>query len=148
MTLLRILTVLLAAGCLMGITTRSEEFLPDPDQEAKARTIMEDLRCLVCQGQSIANSDADLAHDLRVIVREQVAAGKSPDEVKQYMQARYGDWVLLKPPVKSSTYLLWLGPLFIFIAGGVVLFLSARRLKREGGDSLDAPETGSGDDIL
>jgi cytochrome c-type biogenesis protein CcmH len=148
MTLLRILTVLLAAGCLMGITTRSEEFLPDPDQEAKARTIMEDLRCLVCQGQSIANSDADLAHDLRVIVREQVAAGKSPDEVKQYMQARYGDWVLLKPPVKTSTYLLWLGPLVIFIAGGVVLFLSARRLKREGGDSLNTPEAGSGDDIL
>jgi cytochrome c-type biogenesis protein CcmH len=148
MTLLRILTVLLAAGCLMGITTRSEEFLPDPDQEAKARTIMEDLRCLVCQGQSIANSDADLAHDLRVIVREQVAAGKSPDEVKHYMQVRYGDWVLLKPPVKGSTYLLWLGPLIIFIAGGVVLFLSARRLKREGGDSLNTPKAGNGDDIL
>jgi len=148
MTVFRILAILLAACCLMGITTRSEEFLPDPQQEAKARSIMEDLRCLVCQGQSIANSDADLAHDLRIIVREQVAAGKSPDEVKHYMQARYGDWVLLKPPVKTSTVLLWLGPLAIFIAGGAVLFLSARRLRREGGESLNAPEAGSGDDIL
>jgi cytochrome c-type biogenesis protein CcmH len=132
----------LTALLLMGVTTVNEAYLPDPAMEAKARHIMEELRCLVCQSQSIANSDADLAADLRKIVRERVAAGDTEEEVKAYMVARYGDWVLLKPPVKEDTILLWFGPLIIILLGGAVLFVTARRQSRE------APLVDSEDDIL
>jgi len=142
MRMLRGAFLALTALLLMGVTTVNEAYLPDPAMEAKARHIMEELRCLVCQSQSIANSDADLAADLRKIVRERVAAGDTEEEVKAYMVARYGDWVLLKPPVKEDTILLWFGPLIIILLGGAVLFVTARRQSRE------APLVDSEDDIL
>jgi cytochrome c-type biogenesis protein CcmH len=102
------------------------ERLPDPAQEARAREIFRDVRCLVCQNESIDDSEADLAKDLRVLVREQVAAGKSEDEVKQFLTDRYGEFVLLTPSFNAWNLLLWIGP-FLVVAAGVALLLT--RLK-------------------
>jgi cytochrome c-type biogenesis protein CcmH len=98
--------------------------LPDAKAEARARSIMQDVRCLVCQNQSIADSDADLAADLRQAIRARVAAGNSDAEVKAFLVQRYGDWVLLEPPFNEATLLLWFAP-FAMLAGG--LWLLKRR---------------------
>lgn len=106
--------------CVAG-AVQPGEVLPDPALEARARVISADLRCLVCQNQSIDDSDADLAHDLRVLVRQRLQAGDSDDAVKQFMVARYGDYILLNPPLKAATMLLWAGPvLMLLIALGLV----------------------------
>ncbi len=121
---------LLAVFLLMAASASAvfvEDRLPDPEQEARAREIALEIRCLVCQNQSIMDSNAGLAKDLRGIVRERVLAGDTDDEVRQYLVDRYGDWVLLNPPFKLRTYLLWLGPLLIFIGGGFAMFLFLRR---------------------
>ena len=91
--------------------------LPDPKQEAEARALMEQLRCLVCQGQSIADSDADLAGDMRNMVRTRIAAGQSPAEVQRWLIERYGNWVSYKPPVEPSTWPLWAAPLVLLLIG-------------------------------
>jgi cytochrome c-type biogenesis protein CcmH len=103
--------------------------LADPVLETKARTIMKDLRCLVCQNQSIEDSNADLARDLRALVRQRVAAGEDEAEVKAYLVQRYGDWVLLTPPVKPDTWILWAAPAFLLGIGGLVAWRSLRRLQ-------------------
>lgn len=92
-----------------------EKPLADPVQEARARDLMKEFRCLVCQNQSIEDSNAELAQDLRMIVRERVALGDSDDNVRAYMVDRYGDWVLLRPPFKSSTYFLWGSPFLVVL---------------------------------
>ena len=98
---------------------RPDEIMTDPRLEVRARAIGSELRCLVCQNESIDDSDADLAHDLRLLVRQRVKAGDSDAQVKAYIVARYGDYVLLTPPFKPETYLLWFGPLILaVIAGG------------------------------
>jgi cytochrome c-type biogenesis protein CcmH len=97
-----------------------EEMLQDPKLEERARTISADLRCLVCQNQSIDDSNAPLAKDLRVIVRERLSAGDDDMQVVEFIVARYGNYVLLKPPLQSDTALLWLGPFLIMIASLVV----------------------------
>jgi cytochrome c-type biogenesis protein CcmH len=102
--------------------------LPDPAQEAQARAFMREIRCVVCQSQSIDESDAEIAAQLRNAVREQMAAGKSEDEIRDYLVARYGDFVLLKPPFKSSTLLLWTGP-FVLVAIGLGFILLQRGRK-------------------
>lgn len=104
-----------------------EERLPDPAKEERARDIAEGIRCLVCQNQSIMDSNADLAKDLRAIVRERVAAGDSDDQVREFLLVRYGDWVLLNPPFKMRTLILWLGPLVVFIGGAIATVLFLRR---------------------
>jgi cytochrome c-type biogenesis protein CcmH len=98
-----------------ALAVNPDEMLKDPAQEHRARELGKDLRCLVCQNQSIDDSDADLAKDLRVIVRERIAKGDSDDQVRKFVVDRYGDYVLLKPPFKASTLALWLGPLVLFI---------------------------------
>lgn len=98
----------------------AEQPLADPAQEAEARALMHELRCLVCQNQSIADSDADMAGDMRALVRERIAAGESPDEVKAYLVSRYGDWVLFDPPVRPATYVLWAAPLLFLAIGAAV----------------------------
>ncbi len=108
-----------------------EDILTDPKAEAAAREIMKGIRCLVCQNQSIEDSNADLAKDLRRLVRERVAAGDGEEEVHAFLIARYGDWVLLKPPLNSRTLLLWLGPFLFLILGGAGLILAARRGRAE-----------------
>jgi len=102
--------------------------LKDPALEARARAISRELRCLVCQNQSIDESNADLAHDLRVIVRERLSAGDSDAQVKAYLVARYGDFVLLDPPFKAKTLLLWCGPAVLLLlgAGGIYVLLRRR----------------------
>jgi cytochrome c-type biogenesis protein CcmH len=92
-----------------------DEMLKDPAQEHRARELGKDLRCLVCQNQSIDDSDADLAKDLRVIVRERIAKGDSDEQVRKFVVDRYGDYVLLNPPFKAGTLALWLGPLVLFL---------------------------------
>ncbi len=101
--------------------------LRDPAQEAKAKELMETLRCLVCQGQSIADSDAPLAGDMRHEVRTKIAAGESPDAIRKWLVARYGNWVSYDPPFDAATALLWLGPLLFLALGGWLAFGRFRR---------------------
>src|SRR5207244_5894413 len=104
------------------------EQLSDPKLEARARAISQELRCVVCQNQTIDDSDATLAHDLRVIVRERLTAGDSDEQVKAYILRRYGPYVLLKPPLEPETLVLWFGPLLILLAGaaGSIIYLRRR----------------------
>jgi cytochrome c-type biogenesis protein CcmH len=104
------------------------ERLADPALESRARELSKELRCLVCQNQSIDDSDADLAQDLRRIVRERLAAGEDEAAIKRYLVARYGDFVLLSPPVRPATWLLWAGPFAVFaLGGGLITVLAVRR---------------------
>ncbi len=98
-----------------------EKPLADPVKEAQARELMKEIRCLVCQNQSIEDSNAELARDLRAIVRERIALGDSPDNVRAYLVDRYGDWVLLRPPVKTSTYFLWASPFLVVLIIALLL---------------------------
>ncbi len=101
----------------------------DPVADARAVKLTEKLRCLVCQNQTIADSNAELAQDLRRQVHEQIAAGKTDDEIVDYMVARYGDFVLYQPPLKATTVLLWAGPALLLLIGfvGLVRIVRARR---------------------
>ena len=106
------------------------EILQDPNLEKRARSISKGLRCVVCQNQSIDDSDAQLARDLRILVRTRIVAGDSDTAVIDYVVSRYGDFVLLKPPVKGVTLVLWFGPIFITLAGliGLILFFRRQRI--------------------
>jgi cytochrome c-type biogenesis protein CcmH len=102
--------------------------LEDPRQEAKAKALMETLRCLVCQGQSIADSDADMAGDMRALVRERIRAGERPEAIRAWLVDRYGAWVSYKPPVEPLTWPLWAAPLLLLAAG---LYLARGRFRRK-----------------
>lgn len=115
--------------------------LQDPVLEARARTIMHSLRCLVCQNQSIEISDAELAGDLRRIVRERVAAGDTDDQVRAHLVARYGDWVLMRPPLRPGTLALWAGPPLLLIIGGLALWAGSRRQPPPAPAPLNEAET-------
>ena len=104
--------------------------LEDPRQEAQARALMETLRCLVCQGQSIADSDADMAGDMRALVRERIAAGERPEAIRAWLIERYGAWVSYKPPVEPVTWPLWAAPILLLAAG---LFLARGRFRKKKG---------------
>ena len=106
----------------------ANEQLPDPRQEAEAKALMEELRCLVCQGQSIADSDADLAGDMRAMVRQRIAAGETPEDVRSWLIQRYGNWVSYRPPVEPVTWPLWAAPVLLLIVGG---WLFRKRLVRK-----------------
>lgn len=108
--------------------------LPDARAEAQAQALMETLRCLVCQGQSIADSDAALAGDMRSLVRRRIAGGETPDEVRTWLIARYGDWVSYDPPLSPATWPLWAAPLALLGLGG---WLAARKLRRHDADKRD-----------
>lgn len=110
--------------------------LADPALEEKAAALMHELRCLVCQGQSIADSDAPLAGDMRHEVRTKIAAGESPDAIRDWLIARYGNWVTYDPPFDAVTALLWIGPLAFLLAG---LWLARGRFARSSGAPDDAP---------
>ena len=124
-----------------AFATEPDEILADPALEARAREISRDLRCLVCQNESIDDSNADLARDLRLLVRERLVAGDSDAEVIAYISARYGDFVLLDPPVKPKTWALWFGPGLLLIVAGAGVFLYLRRRQTAGAPApLDAAE--------
>jgi cytochrome c-type biogenesis protein CcmH len=104
--------------------------LSDPVLEARAKAMQKDLRCLVCQGQSIDESNAPLAADLRRLIRQQIQAGQSDDQVKEFLVARYGAFVLMKPPVRFDTYILWFGPFLLLLLGGSVIGATILRARK------------------
>lgn len=108
----------------------ANEQLPDPRQEAQATALMEELRCLVCQGQSIADSNAELAGDMRAMVRQRIAAGEKPEAVRAWLIERYGNWVSYRPPVEPVTWPLWAAPLLLLLTGA---WLLRKRLVRRRG---------------
>ncbi|MDA9008910.1 cytochrome c-type biogenesis protein CcmH [Alphaproteobacteria bacterium] len=113
---------------LMGMAISPDEMLEDPALEQRARTLSQELRCVVCQNQSIDDSDADLAKDLRVIVREQLLAGQNEAQIKSYLVDRYGEFILFRPRFSRQTLFLWIGP-FVFLLmllGGGYLFYRSR----------------------
>jgi cytochrome c-type biogenesis protein CcmH len=122
--------LLLLSTALPSGAVQPGEQLADPVMEARARALSREIRCLVCQNESIDDSEADLAHDLRVIVRERIVAGDNDEQVKAFLVARYGDFVLLKPPVKPVTWLLWFGPFAVVViaAVGAGFYLRGRQL--------------------
>ncbi|TVO58674.1 cytochrome c-type biogenesis protein [Denitromonas halophila] len=132
---------LLACGlslfALVAHANTAEPVAPDQALEERVMALSHKLRCLVCQNQSIAESDADLAVDLRGQVREQLSAGKNEDEIADYMVARYGDFVLYEPPMRGSTLLLWLGPLVLAVVGIGVLMLRLSRRNKESAPVLN-----------
>jgi cytochrome c-type biogenesis protein CcmH len=131
MTALRYILLLLIV--LIGLTpelasaVQPAEVLADPKLEARARTISAGLRCLVCQNQSIDDSNAELARDLRLLVRERLNLGESDEQVRAFFVRRYGDFILLKPPFDLETALLWGMPALVFVAGAIALLFGLRR---------------------
>lgn len=128
--------------------TSPDEMLADPALEARARALGHELRCLVCQNQSIDDSDADLARDLRRLVRDRLTAGDSDGEVKAFLVARYGDFVLLDPPFRPGTWLLWLGPAAVLLLGGLAFVRQARRRRPEAAPALSEAERARLDRLL
>tara|TARA_B100000315_G_scaffold227398_1_gene235142 strand:+ start:626 stop:1123 length:498 start_codon:yes stop_codon:yes gene_type:complete len=146
--LLPVLLALLAIapGAQWAGAVEPSEVLANPVLEARARKISQGLRCLVCQNQTIDDSDAGLAKDLRILVRERLLAGDGDEEVMAFVTDRYGDFVLLKPPMKTGTVLLWFGPLLIFLLGaaGLVRFYAnhPREDDAESNGGREKPLTG------
>jgi cytochrome c-type biogenesis protein CcmH len=122
--------LLLLSGLVPAMAVLPGEQLADPKLETRARELSRGLRCLVCQNQTIDDSDAPLARDLRVLVRERLSAGDSDDQVIRFVVQRYGDFVLMKPPFNASTLLLWLSPLLMLLAGAALAFGWFRRQAR------------------
>lgn len=144
------LAVLPVAALLLtapALAVQPDEIMSDPALEARARALSKELRCMVCQNQSIDDSDAPLAHDLRVLVRERLQAGDTDRQVIDFLTARYGEFVLLKPPFSLHTALLWLTPIGILVVGACGLaFVSRRRTRLE--PELTAAEQGRLSEVL
>src|SRR5262247_3392908 len=139
-------TAVVAALCLAALTfiaaaqaVQPDEILADPALEGRARALSRDLRCMVCQNQSIDDSDAPLARDLRILVRERLKAGDSDRQVIDFLVARYGEFVLLKPRFSPTTALLWLGPAALLLVGVFALFVAARRSRGESAAATAEP---------
>jgi cytochrome c-type biogenesis protein CcmH len=125
-----LLSILLAGlAPTLAKAVQPDEVLPDPKREARARAISAGLRCLVCQNQSIDDSRAELARDLRLLVRERLNLGESDEQVRAFLVKRYGNFILLKPPVDLETALLWGMPALVLAAGGIALLFGLRRLQ-------------------
>lgn len=129
----------LAGVFLLAAASDPAERLPDPAQEARARALMQDVRCLVCQNESIDDSEAELAKDLRKIVREQVAAGKSDDQIKQFLTDRYGQFVLLRPAFDPANLVLWIAP-FVVVGFGLLLLIGRLRNRQADAELSQAEE--------
>ena len=121
------LLLLVLCWPLAAQAVQPDEMLSDPQLEARARTLSRELRCMVCQNQSIDDSEAPLARDLRILVRERLRAGDSDPQVLNFLVARYGEFVLLRPPFEWHTALLWFAPLVVLLAGGFSLVFLARK---------------------
>ncbi|NUS22031.1 MAG: cytochrome c-type biogenesis protein CcmH [Mesorhizobium sp.] len=145
LTSLVLLLALLFAGAAQAV--KPDEVLQDPALEARARSLSEGLRCMVCQNQSIDESDADLARDLRILVRQRLVAGDTDQQVMDYIVSRYGEFVLLKPRFSLRTALLWGTPVLLLLAGGLFIVLSARS-RRPASTTLSAEEQAALDKML
>ncbi|MEE8203068.1 MAG: cytochrome c-type biogenesis protein [Alphaproteobacteria bacterium] len=145
-----VLAFLIALGSAPAHAIGADELLDDPVLEARARTISKGLRCLVCQNQSIDESDAPLARDLRRLVRERLVAGESDAAIKAYVVSRYGDFVLLRPPFKATTWALWFGPLVVLLLAGASAAVYLRRQARttQAATPLSADERRRLDELL
>lgn len=130
----RLLAIVAAAMLCTAAAPTPAERLPDPAQEARARTLFKETRCVVCQNESIDDSQAELASDMRRLIRGQIAAGRSDAEVRAFLLSRYGDFILMRPRLTPATALLWGGP-FLIVIGGVAWLISRRRKDAE----LEAP---------
>lgn len=130
--MIRFLSALVVFLCLSlpAAAVQPDEILPDAAMEARARVISKQLRCLVCQGEDIDESAAGLARDLRLLVRERLRAGDSDQQVLDFVQSRYGDYVLMKPPVSPRTWLLWLTPALMVLGGFMVVWRQISRGRR------------------
>ena len=128
-TILAMCLLLGAATLQAGVTLEAFKFNSKMEEE-HFKDLIEELRCLVCQNQSLADSDAELAHDLRAEVYGMVQAGNSDEQIVEFLVARYGEFVLYKPPVKPSTYLIWFGPFALLLLAGFLLLRAVRRQKR------------------
>jgi cytochrome c-type biogenesis protein CcmH len=131
---MKILRLLVLFGAFLwggaALAVQPDEMLADPTLEARARVLSHELRCMVCQNQSIDDSEASLAHDLRVLVRERLKAGDNDQAVLDFLVARYGQFVLLKPRFELQTAILWLAPFIVLVTGAIVLVISIRRRGR------------------
>ena len=145
-----LLATVVLVGSWRAIAVEPNEMLADPALEARAREISRGLRCVVCQNESIDESDADLAHDLRVLVRERLVAGDSDEQVVQYIADRYGDFVLLRPPVKPETYLLWASPAILLLIAAAIIatYLRRRHASQAAPPPLTAEEKARVDALL
>jgi cytochrome c-type biogenesis protein CcmH len=134
---------------LPALAVNPDEMLADPALEARARAISAGLRCLVCQNESIDDSDADLAHEIRVLVRERLKAGDTDQQVVQYLVDRYGEFVLLKPVFAWHTLVLWIAAPTILVVGGIVLVVAARKRRSTAavGGALTAEEQQALDEL-
>jgi cytochrome c-type biogenesis protein CcmH len=126
---MRVLAALLLAFAGLAFAQAPSEVAKDPMTEARLKVLAEELRCLVCQNQTIADSNAPLAQDLRGQIRGQIAQGRSDDQIRAYMVERYGDFVLYRPPFKATTALLWVGPFALVAVGAAIFFVVVRRRK-------------------
>jgi cytochrome c-type biogenesis protein CcmH len=147
---MRFVLALLAGLILSGaaFAVQPDEVLKDQALEKRARDISAGLRCLVCQNQSIDDSDAQLAKDLRLLVRERLVAGDSDQQVRDYLVARYGEFVLLKPAFRGHTLLLWLTPALVLVLGGIGIYAAVRRRPQSVDATLDDDEQKALDDLL
>ncbi|AZV22945.1 MAG: cytochrome c-type biogenesis protein CcmH [Mesorhizobium sp.] len=146
LTSIVLLLALFFAGTASAV--RPDEVLPDPTLEARARALSEGLRCMVCQNQSIDESDADLARDLRVLVRQRLVAGDTDQQVMDYVVSRYGEFVLLKPRFDLRNALLWGTPVLLLLVGGVFIVLTARSRRVLATNALTTEEQAALDAIL
>ena len=128
--LLVAICIVAALGLPAAHAVQPDEIMSDPVKEARARDLSRELRCMVCQNQSIDDSEAPLAKDLRILVRERIAAGDSNAQVIDFIVARYGEFVLLKPRLNSHTWILWLLPPLVLAGGGIALWMQARRRRK------------------
>ena len=135
MRALRSLALVLAASFCLGAAAEPGERLTDPVQEARAKALFAQVRCVVCQNESIDDSEADLAADLRKIVRNEVAQGQSDRQIKAFLIARYGEFIMLKPAFSLGNAPLWLVPFAIVVLGGLAMLVQVRRGLAKSGDS-------------
>jgi len=143
-----LLVLMLALGFAgMALAVKPDEMLADPALEARARALSEGLRCMVCQNQSIDESDADLARDLRILVRQRLVAGDTDQQVMDYVVSRYGEFVLLKPRFDLRNALLWGTPAILLFAGAIFIVLSARS-RRPVSTALSSDEQAALDKML
>ena len=146
--LVYLITALVLAGAAPAYAVQPDEIMSNPALEARARDLSRQLRCMVCQNQSIDDSDAELARDLRLLLRERLKAGDSDQQARQFLVDRYGDYVLLKPPFKTATLALWLGTPVLLLGGSFLAWSTARKRRPKEAAPLTAEEKARLDKLL